>query len=61
MLNHFLPSILPQSFLEWSRTSFKQSVAEFYTILEEHLQVASDMMEMGISSSLYSPNLTRVV
>jgi hypothetical protein len=36
-----------------TRTSFEQSVAEFYTILlEEHLQVALEMLEVGISSSL---------
>jgi hypothetical protein len=31
--------------MEWTHTSFEQSVAEFYTVLiEEHLQVA-----LGIS------------
>jgi hypothetical protein len=39
MFNQILPSVQPQSFLEWTLTSFEQSVAEFYTIyLEEHLQ-----------------------
>jgi hypothetical protein len=47
------PSIEPQSFLEWTRTSSEQSLAEFYTILlEEHLQVVSEMLEVGICSSL---------
>jgi hypothetical protein len=31
--------------------SFEQSLAEFYTILE-HLQVALEMLELGICSSL---------
>jgi hypothetical protein len=36
-------------------TSFEQSPAEFYTILlEEHLQVALEMLEVGICSSLVS-------
>jgi hypothetical protein len=51
VLDHPVPSIYPQSFLEWSRTSFEQSLAEFYTIhLEEHLEVASEMLEVGICS-----------
>jgi tRNA G10 N-methylase Trm11 len=46
--------------LEWARTSFEQSVAEFYTILlEEHLQVALEMLEMGNCFSLWSPKLSR--
>jgi hypothetical protein len=41
VVDHLLPSIQQQSFLEWIRTSFEQSLAEFFTILlEEHLQVA---------------------
>jgi hypothetical protein len=52
---YILPSVLPQSFLEWTYSSFQQSLAEFYTILlEEHLQVAVQMLEAGIYSSLYS-------
>jgi hypothetical protein len=40
-LNLLSPSVQPQSFLKWIRTSFEQSLAEFYTFfLEEHLQVA---------------------
>jgi hypothetical protein len=40
VMDHLLPSIQSQS-LEWTRTSFEQSLAELYTILlEEHLQVA---------------------
>jgi hypothetical protein len=53
VMGHVLPSIQLQSFLEWTRTSFEQSIAEFYTILlEEHLQVALEMLEVGICSSL---------
>jgi hypothetical protein len=53
VLDHFLPSVQPQSFLEWTRTSFEQSVVEFYTILlEKHLQVTLEMLEVGICSSL---------
>jgi hypothetical protein len=48
VLDHLLPSIQLQAFLEWTRTSFEQSVAEFYTILlEEHLEVALEMLEVG--------------
>jgi hypothetical protein len=51
MLDHVLPSGELQS-LEWTCTSFEQSLAEFYTILlEEHVQVALDMVEVGICSS----------
>jgi hypothetical protein len=40
-MDHLLPSVHLESFLEWTSTSFEQSVAEFYAILvEEHLQVA---------------------
>jgi hypothetical protein len=57
VLDHFLPSVRPQSFLEWSRANFEQSVVKFYTIpLEEHLQVALEMLEVGICSPLYSLN-----
>jgi hypothetical protein len=39
--------------LEWTHTSFEQSLAEFYTILlEEHLQVTLELLEVGICSSL---------
>jgi hypothetical protein len=49
VLSRLLPSIEPQSFLEWTRTRFEQSLAEFYTILlEENLQVALDMLGVGI-------------
>jgi hypothetical protein len=48
-----LPSLQQQFFLEWTRTSFEYSLAEFYTInLEEHLQVALEILEVGICSSL---------
>jgi hypothetical protein len=53
VLDHLLPSVQPQSFLEWTLTSFEQSLAEFYAILhEDHLQVALEVLEMGICSSL---------
>jgi hypothetical protein len=49
MWNHLLPSVQLQSLLEWARTSFEQSLMEFYTIfLEENIQVALEMLEMGI-------------
>jgi hypothetical protein len=61
VLDYLLPSVQPQSFLDWTHTSFEQSLAEFYTILfEEHFQVAVEM-EVVICSSLCSPKLTRVV
>jgi hypothetical protein len=38
---------------------FERSLGEFYTILlEEHLQVDSEMLEVGICSSFYPPKLT---
>jgi hypothetical protein len=53
LLDYLLLSIEPKSLLEWTRASFEQSLAEFYTILlEEHLHVALEMLEMGICSSL---------
>jgi hypothetical protein len=62
VFDHILPSIQPQSFLEWIRTSFEQSLAEFYTIpFEEQLQDALEMLEVGICSSLYFPKLTEMV
>jgi hypothetical protein len=55
VLEHLLPSIQPQSFLEWTGTSLGQFIAEFYAILlEEHLQVTLEKLEVGISSSLVS-------
>jgi hypothetical protein len=46
-----LPSVQPQSFLEWTRTRSEQSPAEFYTsLLEERVQVALEMLEVGICS-----------
>jgi hypothetical protein len=42
----------PQSFLEWARTRFEQSLVEFYTILLiEHLEVTLGMLEVGFCSS----------
>jgi hypothetical protein len=41
------------SFLEWTRTSFEQSLAQFYTrLLEEHLQIVLQMLDMAICSLL---------
>jgi hypothetical protein len=53
VLDHRLPSIQPHSFLECTPTSYEQSLVEFYTILlEEHFQIALQMLKVGISSSL---------
>jgi hypothetical protein len=53
VLDKLLPSIQLQSFLEWTHTSFERSLAEFYTILlDKHVQVALEMLEVGICSSL---------
>jgi hypothetical protein len=55
VLDHRLPSIQSESFLEWTRTNFEQSLVEFYTILpEEYLQVALEMLESVPHSSLQS-------
>jgi hypothetical protein len=41
---------------------FKHSLAEFHAILlEEHLKVTLEMLEVGICYSFWSPKLTRVV
>jgi hypothetical protein len=62
VFGHLLSSIQPQSFLELTCTSGEQSLVEFYTIfLEEHLQVALEMLEVGICSSLYTPKVTGMV
>jgi hypothetical protein len=53
VLDQLLLPIISQSFLEWTLTSFEQSLAEFYTmLLEEHHQVALEMLEVEICSSL---------
>jgi hypothetical protein len=53
VFDRLLPSLQAQSFLEWTRTSFEQAPMEFYTIiLEEHLQVALEMVVVGICTSL---------
>jgi hypothetical protein len=54
VLNHLLPSKQQQSFLEWTRTSLKQSLEEFHIILleEHHFQVALEMLESVPHSSL---------
>jgi hypothetical protein len=51
VLDHFLPSVQPQFFLQWTLASFEQFLAAFYTVLEEHLQVALEM-DVGICTSL---------
>jgi hypothetical protein len=52
-MDHPLPSIQRQSFLEWTRTGFEQSIEEFFAIpFEEHLQVALEILEVGIRSFL---------
>jgi hypothetical protein len=51
-LDRLLPSIQPQSFLEWTCTSSEQSLVEFYTILlDEHLQVALQMLKWEVSKT----------
>jgi hypothetical protein len=53
VLDHLLPSLQLLSLLECTVTSFEQSLVKFYTILlEEHLQVALEMLEVEICSSL---------
>jgi hypothetical protein len=62
VLDHVLSSMQLQFFLEWTYKCLQQSLAEFYTILlQEHLQVTLEMLEVKISSSLWSPKLTRMV
>jgi hypothetical protein len=56
VLDHLLPSVQSQSFSDWTHTSFEQSVAELYTILLEHFQVALQVLEVGICSSLKVQN-----
>jgi hypothetical protein len=60
-LVHLLPSIQPQSFLKWTRISSDQSRAKCYTNLLEKHQVVSEMFEVGICSSFWSPKLIRMV
>jgi hypothetical protein len=58
VLNHLLPSVQPKSFLKWTLTISEQSLAEFYTnLLEELLQIALEMLQVGNCSSLWSPKL----
>jgi hypothetical protein len=53
VLGHLFLSIQQQTFLEWTLTSFEQFLEKFYTILlEERLQVALEMLEVGIWPSL---------
>jgi hypothetical protein len=52
-VGQLLPSIKLQHSLEWAHTGFEQSLVECCTILlEEHLQVTLEMLEVGICSSL---------
>jgi hypothetical protein len=52
MLDQIIPSVQSQFFFEWTRTSFEQSLAECCTILlEEHFQVALEVLEVGICTS----------
>jgi hypothetical protein len=42
-----------QSYLEWTQTSFEQSLMEFYTtLLEKLIQVVLGMLEIGIQNRL---------
>jgi hypothetical protein len=51
VLDHLLPSIQLLGMDSWTRTSFKQTLVEFYNVLlEEHLQVALEMLALGICS-----------
>jgi hypothetical protein len=44
------------------RSFEQQSLAQFYTsLLEEGLEVALEILEMGICSSVWSEKLTRAV
>jgi hypothetical protein len=53
VLDHLFPSVQPQFFLECTRTSFEQPLAEFDIILlEEHFQIALEMLEVGVCFSL---------
>jgi hypothetical protein len=53
VLVQILPSIQSQSLPKLIHTSFEQSLAELYIIiLEEHLQVALEVLKAGICSSL---------
>jgi hypothetical protein len=62
VLDHILLSIQPQSFLKWTHTSSEQSLTDFDTILhEEYIQVALEIFEVEICSSISSPKLTRVL
>jgi hypothetical protein len=61
VFGHVLPSVQPQSFLEWTHSSFEPFLAEFYTILLEEHKFALEMLEVGIYSSLQSPKLARLI
>jgi hypothetical protein len=53
VVEHLFPSVWLQAFLKLACASFEQPLAEFCIILlEEHLQVALEMSEVGLYSSL---------
>jgi hypothetical protein len=53
VLDYILHLKQAKYFLEWTHTSSEQFLMEFYTILlEEHPQVALQMLEVGICSLL---------
>jgi hypothetical protein len=54
VLDHLFLSVQPQ-YLESTPISFEQSLAEFYTILlEEYLQTALEILEVGMFLTLVS-------
>jgi hypothetical protein len=60
-IQKFREVCIHKHYLEWTCTSFEQSLAVFYAILlEERFQVAVEMLEVE-TCSLLSPKLTRVV
>jgi hypothetical protein len=59
-MDHPLPSIQLQFFLDWIPTSFEQSLMEFYIILLEEHHVSLEVLEVGICFSLWPKKLIRV-
>jgi hypothetical protein len=58
VLDHHLSSVQPQSFLKWIRASIERSIAKFYAVvLQEHVQVALEILEVLICSSTKSPKI----
>jgi hypothetical protein len=61
LLDHILFKIQPQQFLESTHTNFKLSLNEFYTtLLEENLQAAFEILEVGICFSTATDPETRI-